>query len=146
MFKKAKWHKAVKKAKTERQKLTKRLDDLWSLVVRQRANHTCVKCGRVVIPGSGNAMNAHHLIGKGSRSTRWDLENGICLCAGCHRMKTDAAHRQPEKFKKWVMDEYGIGWYANMVVKGNQIKKWTIPELEELLETFKKEIKEYEDN
>ena len=144
MFKKAKWRKAVKKAKTTRQKLTKELDDLWSLIVRQRANHTCVKCGRIVIPGSGNAMNAHHLIGKSNRNTRWDFGNGICLCAGCHRMKTDAAHRQPEKFKKWVIDEYGKEWYENMVIKANQIKKWTIPELKELVEEFKKEIKEYE--
>ncbi len=141
MFKKENWRKAVKKAKTTRQKLTKQLDDFWSLVVRQRANHTCVKCGRVMIPGSGNAMNAHHFIGKGSRSTRWDLDNGICLCAGCHRMKTDAAHRQPEKFKKWVIDEYGEEWYENITIKGNQIKKWTIPELEVLVEEFKKGVK-----
>ena len=49
MFKKKNWKKACKKAKTERQKLTKQLDDLWSLIIRQRANHTCAKCGRVVI-------------------------------------------------------------------------------------------------
>ena len=53
-------------------------DQLWSRAVHERAGDRCELCG-------GNPHSAHHIFTRGSSlATRWDLDNGICLCIRCH--------------------------------------------------------------
>ena len=136
MFKKGKWRKACKKAKTTRRKLRDQLDKLWAEIVKQRANDVCEKhfCNKTTY------LNAHHIFGRSNLSVRWDLDNGVALCSGHHTLNTWSAHKSPIWFIEWVKRQRGVEWYENLKVKANQIKKWTIPELEELVEEFKKEI------
>ena len=62
---------------------TKQVDKLWSLVVRQRALYECELwgCGNMQC---GSVMDAHHIFPRKHISTRWDLDNGLCLCKGHH--------------------------------------------------------------
>ena len=135
MFKKKPWRKAVKKAKTERKKLRDQLDKLWAIIVKQRANNVCEypECNKITY------LNSHHIFGKSNMATRWDLENGLCLCCGHHTLNTFSAHQSPA-FIDWIKEHIGIERYRRIEARSYTIKKWTIPELEELVEEVKKEI------
>jgi len=140
MFKKGKWRKAVKKAKkkkTEYQKLKSQIDILWSLIVKQRVGNVCEypDCNKTTY------LNSHHIFGKRNMATRWDLENGLCLCTGHHTLNTFSAHQSPA-FEDWIKKHIGKERYRRIEAKSFTIKKWTIPELKELVEEFKKEINE----
>ena len=73
---KAKRKKAVKreKKKVSVEALSKKADMLWSRVVR--IGGRCEYCGCV-----DKKLDAHHIYSRSNKSTRWELENGICLCA-----------------------------------------------------------------
>lgn len=58
-------------------KMTKELDTLWSLVVRNR-DKRCRLCG------STNSLQAHHIIFRVESATKYDVENGVTLCMHCH--------------------------------------------------------------
>jgi len=125
-----------KKPKTERQKLKDQLDKLWAILVKQRAGYKCERSGKIAY------LNSHHVFSKSNLSVRWDLDNGVCLNAGWHTLQTNSAHKNPIEFINWIKDQRGVEWYENLRIKANQIKKWTIPELEALVEEFQKEIKD----
>ena len=133
MFKKAKWRKSVKKAKTTRKKLRDQLDHYWAVIIKQRAGNVCEYCSKV------NYLNSHHIFGRSNLAVRWDLENGICLCPGHHTFSTFSAHQSPA-FTDWIKERIGIERYRRIEARSYTIRKWTIPELEELLKEFK-EIK-----
>ncbi len=140
VFKKGIWRKAVRKAKTTRRKLRDQLDKLWAEIIKQRAGNRCehrtyaVRCKKITY------LNTHHIFSRSNLSVRWDLDNGVCLCSGHHTLNNCSAHKAPAEFIEWIKEMWGIEWYENLRKKANQIKKWTIPELEELLEKFKKEV------
>lgn len=54
----------------------------WRTAVYERDKYTCQKCGKV-----GGVLNAHH-IKPFSRypDQRLNIENGITLCKGCHKL------------------------------------------------------------
>ena len=136
VFKKGKWHKAVKKAKTERRKLRDQLDKLWSEIVKQRAGNVCEykTCSKTAY------LNAHHIFGRSNLSVRWDLDNGVCLCPKHHTLGNWSAHKSPIEFIEWLKQRRGNEWYEDLRKKANTVKKWTIPELREKVKEFKKEI------
>ena len=62
---------------TERTKWIKKLDKKWSETVKQR-DGKCLRCYKTVNLQSAHIFLRRHL------GTRWDKNNGITLCAGCH--------------------------------------------------------------
>lgn len=87
----------------------------WSAFVKSRAGYTCEMCGK-----TEGQMHAHHMISKTFRKWRYDVHNGMCLCAACHQWnRKRSAHfsmdatwtfifwlvdKQPEKFK-WFIEK-----------------------------------------
>jgi hypothetical protein len=55
----------------------KTADDLMSAYIRSR-DRTCRRCG------VSDRLQHAHLISRGARFIRYEPENGIALCAGCH--------------------------------------------------------------
>lgn len=52
----------------------------WSKQVLERDNFTCQECGI-----RGGDLHAHHIKDYiSNEDTRWDIDNGICLCVKCH--------------------------------------------------------------
>jgi hypothetical protein len=52
-------------------------------------------------------LNAHHIFSRHNKSTRWDIDNGICLCAGCHVFSDQfSAHKTPSEFTYWLEKQY----------------------------------------
>ena len=79
--------------------LNKKLDELWSRAVRKRGYcELCLKQPPEVV------LHAHHIYSRRHYQTRWDVDNGVCLCTGCHLYK---AHKDIQEFSDWVVAHYG---------------------------------------
>ena len=121
-----------------RKKLLKKLDDAWSLAVREPCK--CELCSK---EGDIGSFDAHHIRGRGHYPTRWDLDNGACLCKGCHRFKvhmdTFTAGVLIDKLKV----KRGKNWYKDLKKKSYQVAKYTNKQLEEIHEYLLKEIYEH---
>jgi hypothetical protein len=69
---------------------TNKLDKLISLKVRSKGK--CERCGRK------DTLQPAHIISRNNRTLRWDIQNILCLCAGCHFW----AHQDPLGFTDFV--------------------------------------------
>ena len=58
---------------------------MFSKYIRSRDNYTCQRCGKVH-PGGGRGLHCSHYWGRGRENTRFDPEDCIALCYGCHRI------------------------------------------------------------
>ena len=71
---------------------------LWGKVIRAR-DKKCQWCGR-----KEGKLDGHHIISKSrcSYSGMFDLNNGVCLCFRCHRIRMES---HSVEYRDWVM-----GW------------------------------------
>jgi len=118
------------KHKTIRQKLDADCLELWSLCVRTR-DKTCRNCN------SDFNLQAHHIVQRNYKASRYLLDNGICLCAGCHwPEKLD-----PEKFRGVVISIIGEAKYLYMQETYRINYKYTIDDLIKIKEELKLYLK-----
>ncbi len=116
-----------------------KLDDAWSLLVKLRAGMKCEYCGKAT------RLNSHHIYSRSKRSTRWDVNNGICLCVGHHTFSSGfSAHKTPLEFTDWLEKYKGTNFIDKLRIKANYTSKIHQFEKELLLDELKKEIKELE--
>jgi len=102
-------------------------DAAWSLAVRTRDNFTCQKCGTyhgpttdgVVRSKTRGGLDAAHIFSRRFRATRWDIDNGISLCVGCHR---GWAHTHPAEFLSWVKTRIGGGKFEALRMKARGLE------------------------
>ena len=121
-------------SKPKRKTLEKKLDVLWSKVVKDVAGYRCENCGK-----TGNRLNSHHFFGRRAKSTRWDLLNGFCLCVGCHTFNcVFSAHQTPSLFHEWALKKRGEEWYEDLKVRFHNIRKYSIEELGEMYDEMSK--------
>ena len=94
--------------KPSKSSLQLKADSLWSQVVRQQWGH-CAICGNP-------RTEAHHLIGRSRRATRYEPMNGIALCAKHHKFSTElSAHGAPLAFAEWLQQCHPViaAWVAD---------------------------------
>lgn len=82
---------------TSKQK--KELDKLFSLVIRERDDYTCQKCGT-----RNKHVQCAHIFSRSNLSVRYELLNGITLCYYCH---LNWCHRKPLEWTEWVKEHLG---------------------------------------
>ena len=119
--------------KTERQKLDKKCLELWSKCVRIKQK-TCRNCGRDC------GLQGHHLIQRTYKLGRYDTRNGLCLCNRCHFPE----HVNPEKFRDMILSVIGEEKYSELKKRYMVRYKWSIPELKEIKDGLKRELKRLE--
>ena len=79
-----------------------KLDGLCRDIVWIRDNSTCQKCGRKVDRDLRRDGNVHHIVPKKrGYHVRWELNNLILLCSGCHFWW----HSDPFSLD-WLREEY----------------------------------------
>ena len=122
-------------AKTNRKKLDEQSLKLWSLCVRAR-DKTCRNCG------SDYRLQAHHLVQRTYKLSRYNLENGLTLCSSCHFSE----HVNPEKFRRMIIGVIGEKRYTELHDKYMITYKWTEAELATIRDELKDELKRLEDN
>lgn len=89
--------KRIKPKKPRTQKsLNKQLLKEWSLKIRERDKHLCQICK------SSKTIQAHHIIPKSIKETRFSLQNGISLCYSCHEVGRYSAHKNAIFFAEWL--------------------------------------------
>lgn len=118
--------------------IDKKLDDAWSLLVKLKAGNQCEKCLK------RNYLNSHHIFSRSNKSVRWATINGICLCAGCHALNNDSAHKSPLLFAEWFRSYRGEQNYQTLMIKARSIGKLHKFEKEIILKELRVEIKSYE--
>ena len=69
---------------------------VWSKVIRLRDDNQCQICGSKV------HLNAHHIVPKEIKVLRFNLDNGVTLCAKCHRFGIYSAHKNGLYFSLWL--------------------------------------------
>lgn len=91
-------------------------DRLRSKLIKLRANWRCEYCW------STTWLNSHHLFTRNNYSTRFDLDNWICLCAFHHKLSTKfSAHGTPMLFDEWIISERWQERYDNLKLKANSL-------------------------
>lgn len=117
-----------------------KLDIAWAKLVKLKAGLKCEYCGTTT-----KQLHSHHIFSRSKKSTRWDIDNGICLCAGHHVLSsTFSAHKTPTEFTYWFEKYKGKDFIEMLTFKSNQISKLHNFEKELLLKELQKEITELE--
>lgn len=115
--------------------IDKKLDDAWSLLVKLRAGMKCEYCGKT------SYLNSHHIYSRSKKSTRWDVQNGVCLCVGHHKFSSRfSAHKTPLEFIDWLINKKGDDFVTRLRIKSNTASKLHKFEKEILLKELNKEI------
>ena len=106
------------KKKTTKRKITlKGCDRLRSRLIKIRAKFRCEYCW------STKWLNSHHLFTRNNYSTRFDLDNWICLCAFHHKLSTKfSAHWTPMIFDEWIISERWQERFDALRLKANKTR------------------------
>jgi len=126
------------KGKTPRKRLERKLDDLFRQAVYLRDGNVCQVCGK----GPLDRVECSHFVGRRNRSTRWDLYNADAKCHACHRFMGE----NPGIFSDWKRKRLGSEEYDALILRGNQSWKWTLGELESLVESLQDFIQRINDS
>lgn len=104
----------------------KKLDTLFSYIIRDRANWTCQKCSHEFpeeysVKGVRKAqgLDTAHYKGRRLYATRWDLSNAIALCMGCHN-----AFGHDQWMKEQIINIFGFREHDRIVALHNSPPKW----------------------
>ena len=95
-------------------------DRLWSKAVAADWNHCCAVCG-----ARSGIMNAHHLIPRQHYKSRYDLQNGICLCVHDHQFNPNwSPHQNAAGWLGWLRDHHQKlhAWYVRQMDSGEYQK------------------------
>jgi len=112
-----------------RKTLIKKLDTIVARKVKERDNHTCVRCG-----SNTKQLNACHFYSRSIKSLRWDMDNIICLCVGCHFW----AHKNPSELTDWYRTLIGDSRFGRLMVKKSNRFKTSVMNLKLLLHELEK--------
>jgi|GEM_PF-2136468 len=73
-------------------------DQLWSRAVRDDWANKCAVCGH-------KSCEAHHLVPRHNQATRYELRNGISLCANHHQFNKDVSpHQNAAGWMHWLAE------------------------------------------
>lgn len=119
------------KRKPSRKQLIKKLDDVFSKVVRSIGE--CERCGKKT------NLQCCHINSRRFHHTRWNQLNALCLCAGCHFW----GHQHPRLFTKFVNEYYGEGTMDEIDELSNSIEPISTEELEATLKALTIQLESY---
>ena len=124
--------------KSERKRLTKRLDEIILKIVRLTTHGRCQKCNKAV---SGSNSHPSHIVPKGNGASwrRFDLLNIQHLCGSCHLWWW---HKNPLEASMWFAGHWShIAEYLTKYRHGKLAKISTV-EMRELLVEYKQKYLE----
>lgn len=93
-------------------------DKIFSEIIRTRDNWTCQRCATVYNPNnptSRKGLHCSHYIGRSRYGTRFDEDNCIALCYGCHQYFTS----HPIEHTQFFLDRMGEEKLLDMKAKSN---------------------------
>jgi hypothetical protein len=113
----------------------KRLDTLWSAIVRHQRR--CDLCGNT---GELSDFDAHHLRSRRNMATRFYVGNGACLCKGCHRYGVHQDTWKAGRLIDHLKERRGPEWWTALCRRADSVFQPTAKSLSEI-ETNLNEIR-----
>ena len=105
--------------------IKKSCDKLWSKIIRSK--------GHCEICRTTQNLEAHHIVTRSRIPTRWDVDNGICLCSKHHKFCTEiSAHGNSIAFARWFDDKFGPERFTRIQEKSRQTTKYTLEDYLEI--------------
>ena len=122
--------------KTERKKLTDKLDKVCREIVRLRDDNRCQHCNNSVV--KSNAHCSHVIPKSRGNALRWDLINLKLLCFHCH---INWWHKDPMEAYEWFARTFPAR-YRYLEARRYTSVKFTIQDLKDLHEKLKQKLEE----
>ncbi len=130
------------KTKNKRKTLVRKLDTEFSRYIRLRDADkfgycTCITCGKKL---HWKECHAGHFQTRGKTATRWEEYNVNVQCPFCN------TYRYGEQYRHGVEIDlkFGKGTAKMLEKKAQEVKRFTIKELEEMYKYYKGQAKELE--
>jgi hypothetical protein len=124
----------VRKRGEDKKALEKECLELWSVFIRLRDKY-CRYCKKV---HNFNDLYAHHIYSVACKATKFDPENGICLCFKCH---IPIAHRLFETFRRWLLQNWmSLEKYEALGARAETRMKYTVGDLKLIKMDLKQKI------
>lgn len=79
----------------------------------ERDGHKCVRCQKTA------GIQWAHIITRGILSLRWDLDNNLTLCGGCHKFFW---HKEPLLAVKWFEETWPARYEHVLAIRSMRIK------------------------
>lgn len=122
--------------------LKKKADKYFSLYVRHRDadQDGLVECITCRVKKPIKEMQAGHFVSRRVNALRFDEENVNGQCTGCNMFKAGEQYL----YAKELDLKYGEGKAEELMSRRHETHKFTIPELEEIINDAKEQIKFYQ--
>jgi 5-methylcytosine-specific restriction endonuclease McrA len=119
--------------------LVSKLDRVFSRFVRMKyadndGQVSCVTCGK---QAHWKEVHAGHFVKRQHMSLRWDERNVMPQCVRCN---LHMGGRQDD-YAAYIVNEYGHATFADLIAKKHETKKWTRPELQELIDIYSERVR-----
>jgi len=95
-------------------------DRLFSQYIRQRDKFTCQRCRHIFPSDDAQGLDNSHYWGRWHENTRFDEDNCISLCCGCHRIWAEEGR---EEYKAFMVHRLGERGYDLLEYRHNLYKK-----------------------
>ena len=95
-----------------------KLDEMMSRYIRRRDNFQCQRCGNSFTT-SAQGLHCHHFYTRRKLTTRWDSDNCVSLCHGCHSW----IHGHPFEAVKFIEKRLGKKEARALEIRANTIGK-----------------------
>lgn len=100
-------------------------DTLFSNIVRTKANWICERC-RCDFSQMKAKFDCSHFHTRGNKRTRWDFDNVLALCRGCHIYFSN----YPGEHAQFMKEKLGIGRFNLLMArKERQLNEFKVDEL-----------------
>ncbi len=109
--------------------------EAFSLYIRTRDKGICISCGKQ--DEIKNVDSGHYIPKTAGLSIYFDERNNNAQCTGCNRFR----HGNLPAYALALRQKYGEGILEELDAKRRQIKKYTVPEYQELTEHYKELLK-----
>jgi hypothetical protein len=100
--------------KPSRKSIIAKLDKLTSEIIR--AHGSCERCDKK------ENLQCAHIYSRNYKHLRWDMENLLCLCSGCHFWW----HQNPTEAVIWAMEIRNLELLKKIRQNVTPIKTWEL--------------------
>lgn len=118
----------------------KTADKLFSEIIRRSCADTegYVSCVTCKVSIHWTEADAGHYESRRHNNTRYDERNVWPQCRTCNRFEEGRKY----EFGKFLVEQFGEGIIHELREAAHQIKRFTEPELQELINRFRKELRD----
>ena len=118
--------------------LKHKLDGVFSQWIRRRhatsqGDAVCVSCGAVKM---WKHMHAGHYVSRVYLATRWDDRNAAVQCPTCNVLRRG----NYSEYTAFMLRKYGPGIIDELNQRKRAIVKYTIPDLENMIEAYERKL------